>query len=170
MRTALRSVDVSDAAILQRLTDFATADADLTGQSNQSQPRAAESAPIPVAEAGRADWFRLPMSDTSVIRIGITVFVLLAAAIIAAVARRGMRLSTQIDAVADALILSGGAVGEGFLDLARTLSPTGEIPRDLAQVVQPGAQWRLALRRRRGVGDVVGDMISGTLRLFRVRL
>ncbi len=44
MQAALRSVDVSDSTIFQRLTDFATADADLTERSNQSQQRAAMAA------------------------------------------------------------------------------------------------------------------------------
>jgi len=56
------------------------------------------------------------------------------------------------------------------MELARTLSPSGEVPRDLVNATQPGAQWRQALHRRRGVRDVTSDLISGTMRLFRVRL
>jgi hypothetical protein len=170
MRTALRSVDVSDPTIFQRLTDFATADADLAERSNQSRQRPAEPAPAPIVIAGKAGLLHDLMFQTTVIRVGITFFVLVAAAIISAVARRGMRLSTQVDAFADALILSGGAVDGGFMELARTLSPNGAIPRKLINTVQPVSQWRQTLRRRRGVKDVFSDLVNSTMRLFRVRL
>jgi hypothetical protein len=172
MRTALRSVDVSDPTIFQRLTDFATADADLTERSNQSLQRAiavAEPAPAQAFMAGNADWFHSPMLQVSFIRVGIAIFMLAASAILGAVARRGMRLSAHIDAFADALVLSGGRVDEGFMELARTLSPSGEVPRDLVDATTPGSRWRQALHRRRSVRDAASDLMNGTMRLFRVK-
>jgi hypothetical protein len=172
MRTALRSVDVSDTTIFQRLTDFATADADLTERSNQSQQRAmalAEPAPTEVAMAGNADLLRAPMFQVSLIRVGIAIFALTASTILGAIARRGMRQSAHIDAFADALILSGGRVDEGFMELARTLSPSGVVPRDLVEATTPGSRWRQTLHRRRSVRDVAADLINGTMRLFRVK-
>jgi photosystem II stability/assembly factor-like uncharacterized protein len=173
MRTALRSVDVSDATIFQRLTDFATADADLTERSNQAQRRslaAADQVPSQIMLAGNADLIRDLAFQTAVMRIGITIFVLAAAAILGAIARRGMRLSTHIDSFADALVLSGGSADAGFTELARTLSPSGTVSHDLVAAAQPGSEWRQTLQHSRGVREVAADLISGTKRLFGVRL
>jgi hypothetical protein len=43
-----------------------------------------------------------------------------------------MRLSAHFDACADALVLNGGTIDDRCLELIRTLSPSGTIPRDLA--------------------------------------
>jgi hypothetical protein len=129
----------------------------------------AEPAPVQAVATGSADWLHAPMFQVSFIRVGITIFMLVASAILGAVARRGMRLSSQIDAFADALILSDGRVDEGFMELARTLSPSGEVPRDLVDATTTGSRWRQTLHRRRGVRDVASDLMNGTMRLFRVK-
>jgi hypothetical protein len=58
-----------------------------------------------------------------------------------------MRLSAKIDAFADALILSGGTVGEGFMELARTLSPSGDLPGEMADPTEAASHWRHQWRR-----------------------
>jgi hypothetical protein len=50
--------------------------------------------------------------------------VLLAGLILGSVIRRAMRLTTHVDACADALTLTGGSANDRFIELVRTLSPS----------------------------------------------
>ena len=60
--------------------------------------------------------------------------------ILGAIIRRAMRLTTHLDACADALTLSGGTAGAHFLELVRTLSPSGGPPMELQAGRQPSVK------------------------------
>jgi len=161
MRAALRSSNLGEDTIGQPLADFGSADADLTERTAgtvRSPPvvtaplvtaqapspvppvppstRNLASAASPVAapddETSAAALLHDPMVLTSINRIGITAFVLLAGLILGSVIRRAMRLTTHVDACADALTLTGGSANDRFIELVRTLSPSGEVPPGLA--------------------------------------
>jgi photosystem II stability/assembly factor-like uncharacterized protein len=144
VQAALRAIDVNADTIGQPMTDFATADEDLAQRTVQVKrerlalafvPMAA-AAPVTTAEQPRvkpalAARFHDPMLLTSVNRIGATIYVLLAALILMAIIRRAMRLTTHLDACADALELNGGATDARFIELVRTLSPWASDPASM---------------------------------------
>jgi photosystem II stability/assembly factor-like uncharacterized protein len=68
---------------------------------------------------------RDPMLLTIANRIGIAAFVLLASLILMAIVRRAMRLTTQLEARADALALNGGVVDNRYDELVASLLPDG---------------------------------------------
>ncbi len=151
MRAALRAIGIGDERIGQPLAEFVAADADLTERTAQvERERAAmtapASAPVPVqvhvqppaaetVPAGPADRILTLAHDpavlTSVNRAAISVYVLLAALILAGLIRRATRLTMHLDACADALVLNGSAGNAEYIALVRTLSATGKIPPDL---------------------------------------
>jgi hypothetical protein len=150
LRAALLSAGIGTALAGQPLIDFANADADLTERSARiekarSALAAAPPEPAPRPEAGTEmpgpNRFHDPAFLAAVNRAGITVFVLGSALILGAIVRRAMRLTTQLDACADALTLCRGTVDARFHDLMRALSPSGQLPRDLlasqGQAVSP---------------------------------
>jgi len=153
MRAALRALDIADDRIGQPLADFFAADTDLTDRGAQmerekaaeaqreAQREAQKGAAVPVAAAMTAP----PAPDdriltlahdpailTGVNRAAISVYVLLAALVLAGLIRRATRLTAHLDACADALVLNGTAGNAEYIALVRTLSATGTIPEALA--------------------------------------
>jgi photosystem II stability/assembly factor-like uncharacterized protein len=160
LRAALRAIGIGDEKVAQPLADFAAADTDLMERGAQAErereamvapavaARAPASAPAPVQvqasiqpPAGVVErpesgdrilaMAHDPMVLTSINRAAISVYVLLAALILAGLIRRATRLASHLDACADALVLNGSAGNAEYIALARTLSLTGRIPRDL---------------------------------------
>jgi hypothetical protein len=73
-----------------------------------------------------------PMILASVNRAAISVYVLLAALILAGLTRRATRLTAHLDACADALALNGTGSNADYIALVRALSATTTIPDELA--------------------------------------